>query len=328
MLPTLIGCPFDNGIQTMLRFRRGVTGAADAPEVVLSEFNQLFATKYNLSQTILPLKEYNIPLTAANKDDAGLLRHQQQATETAQQIVTASLQKISQQGHLPISIGGDHSLTYPLCRGVHQAQPDKQLGLIYIDAHLDMRPLEQYGAVDDIVSSGNSFRQLIKNNIVDGQNMVVIGIHPTQSELFWQLSEFASQHGATIIYDYQCKLDRLPNIIAEAVALVSTGTDGIYLSVDIDSVQSSSAPGVSAVAQGGLTVEQLLTLVRGITHQTNVVGFDVVEVSSRRQGWQSLFEDEAIELELEVDKQAKLVQTAILAAQVIDCFLSAREVQP
>ncbi|MDM8528408.1 arginase family protein [Anaerolineales bacterium HSG24] len=322
MTPILIGCPFDNGIQTMLRFRRGITGAADAPKAILKAFNQYFAAKYSLSQTMLPLKEYNIATTATNKDEEGVLRQQQQATEMAQQMISTSLQAICQQGHLPISIGGDHSLTYPLCRGVHQAHPKQRLGMIYIDAHLDMRPLERYGSVNGVISSGNSFRQLIKTNIIDGQNMVAIGIYPTSSELFRQLSQFAYQQGATIIYDYQCKLDRLSGIIAEAVALASTGTDGIYLSVDIDAVEASAAPGVSAVAQVGLTVEQLLTIVRGITQQTKVVGFDVVEVSSRRHSWQSIFAGET--LESEADKQAKLAQTATLAAQVIDCFLSAR----
>jgi arginase family enzyme len=203
MKPVLIGCPFDNGIQMMLRFGRGITGAADGPQAVLDQFQQTFDD--TVPATMLPLHPYRLPTEAHNLHDVDFIQRQQALTETAHQKITAHIQQTCEDGFLPVSIGGDHSLTYPLCRGVSLAHPGQKMGLIYVDAHLDMRPLETCRKISGLISSGNSFRRLIEDNVIDGHNMAAIGIHRSGSDIFQQMAGFAETHGVTVIDDEACR---------------------------------------------------------------------------------------------------------------------------
>ena len=315
MKPILIGCPFDNGIQMMLRFRRGITGAADGPQAVLDQLQPHLGQA--VPSVMLPLRKYNLSTKADNVDDPAFIKRQHTLTEIAHNEITAQIQQMCAQGFRPVAIGGDHSLTYPLCRGVGLAHPGKNFGVIYIDAHLDMRPLETYQGISGLISSGNSFRRLLAESQVAGHNMAAIGIHRSTSEIFGQMTAFAAGHGVTIIYDDEC---RQPQAVVQRVfEAVQSGTDGLYVSVDIDTIEAQVAPGVSAPAEQGLPVDFVWRLVEEIAKTQNVWGFDVVEVSSRQRAWFELYGQKFTEPVQE--RQRKLKKTARLAAELIQCFL-------
>lgn len=310
MQPRLLACPFDNGIQTMLRWRRGVTGAADGPAAILAQLPA------DWPREVLPLAEFNLPPDPANLFDAEFIRRQQAATETAHEWVSAGAARHIEAGFWPLALGGDHSLTFPLLRGVRRALPNRRLGLIYIDAHLDMRPLESCAGVDGLVSSGNSFRRLIEAGLVAGPNIAAIGIHRSESAVFAEMLAFARAHGVAVVFD---DADDEPEDVAARALAALAGTDGFYLSVDIDAVEAWAAPGVSAPAAVGLPPAFVLALVRALAGSGRLVAADVVEVSARRLAWGELFGQPAPETE--ADRQAKLLRTAKLAAQVVQTIV-------
>ena len=144
-------CPFDNGIRVMQQFKRGVYGASNAPEIIY---------KYLFNKTpknIIPVKQYN---TFKNED-----------SYKGHEEITKYISKFDPPF---LVLGGDHSITYPIVKGLNENLKNKKLGLIYFDAHYDLRPLE--GENQDILSSGNSFYRIIKNKEINGENIVVIGI--------------------------------------------------------------------------------------------------------------------------------------------------------
>lgn len=308
----LLACPFDNGIQTMLRWRRGVTGAADGPAAILAHLPA------GWPRELLPLEPFNLPPSPANLFDAEFIRQQQAATETAHELVSAGAARQIEAGFCPLALGGDHSLTFPLLRGVQRALPNRRLGLIYVDAHLDMRPLESAAGVDRLVSSGNSFRRLIEAGLVAGSNIAAIGIHRSDSPVFGEMLAFAREQGVSVIFDADC--DAPEAVAARVLAAALAGTDGFYLSVDIDAVEAWAAPGVSAPAAAGLSPAFVLALVRALAGSGRLVAADVVEVSGRRLAWGELFGQPSGESE--ADKQAKLLRTAKLAAQVVRTIVS------
>jgi len=312
MNPMLLACPFEGGIDMMLRFGRGVTGAADGPAAVLAELGPARPRRE------LRLAPYHLPPTAATRDDPAAIQQQQALIEAAHALITTEVEQVCRAGQLPVALGGDHSLTFPLVRGVAQARPGQKLGLIYIDAHLDMRPLESHAGVNGLVSSGNSFRRLIEAGIVRGQNIVAIGIYHSSSTVFKLMAEFARAHGVTIIGDKTC--DSPERVAARALRAALAGTDGLCLSVDIDAVEAGAAPGVSAPAERGLPAAFVLELAAKIAAGSPLVGADVVEVSARRNSWRELFGEPFTETE--ADKQAKLRQTAQLAAAVVHQILA------
>ncbi|NOK61299.1 MAG: hypothetical protein GFH27_549305n68 [Chloroflexi bacterium AL-W] len=286
MKPMLVGCPFDNGIRMMQRFRRGVSGAADAPPAVLALLNE------PCPRTMIDLAAYQFTVTSATVDDAASIRWQNEQTLAAHNVITREIRHLAEAGYLPMTIGGDHSITYPLYSGVAQAHLQSKLGLIYIDAHLDMRPLETHAGVSGLISSGNAFRRILEDKTISiaGQNMVAIGIHRSNSTIFGEMEQFAHEHGVTIVDNDQCSTMDIAAIAAKAVQIATAGMDGVYLSVDIDAVEATSAPGVSAPAQQGLTPPHWFTLIEQIAASTNVLGFDLVEVSSCSSAWTTLFD--------------------------------------
>jgi arginase family enzyme len=312
MNPILIGCPFDNGIQMMQRFKRGITGAADGPQAVLAHLP-------HLPQVMLPLAPFNLPTEVNTLADPPFIRRQQAATEAAQAMVAVAVAKHIAAGRFPIAIGGDHSLAFPLVRGAVQAHPGQRLGLIYIDAHLDMRSPESHAGVNGLTSSGNSFRQVIEERLVAGKNVAAIGVHRSSAPVYHYMAEFARAHSVTIIGDNACTPPG--PAIDEALRVAQAGTDGIYLSVDIDAVAAEAAPGVSTPAKNGLAPAEVLWMVAEIARRSRVVGFDVVEVSSRRRAWFELF-GRPVE-ESAAERQARLDKTARLAAAVIEAFVGA-----
>jgi arginase family enzyme len=320
----IIGVPFDNGIRSMLRFERGITGADAGPKAVFSAFKKEFAKKYPQVKTkMLPLSEYNLEVTAENIHDAAFRKAQKNATVEAQDIMTEKIKKVCEQGFVPVGIGGDHSVTYPLCRGLCQANPDKKVGVIYMDAHFDMRAFDKDEETGGVISSGNAFRRLIEDeklNII-GENVVVIGIHNTGSEIYLALENYAKSKHVTIVYDYEVK--NIDEVVKKALAIAGKNTDLIYFSVDIDGVNQKYVPGVSAPAETGITDLQLYDLVRGIGKDERVSAFDIAETSSRELAWTEVVKAEKRN-ETKTERAKKLKQTARIAAKTIDSFLSAR----
>jgi arginase family enzyme len=320
----IIGCPFDNGIRSMLRFNRGITGADAGPTAVFSAFEKEFGEKYKeVKMKMLPLGEYNLDVNASNIHDPAFHRAEKDATVKAQDIMTEKIKEVCEQNFIPVSVGGDHSVTYPLCRGLCYANPDKKVGVIYVDAHFDMRDFDKDEEIGGVISSGNAFRRLIedKNLNIRGENVVVIGIYNSGSEIYRELENYAKSKNVTIVYDHDVK--NIDEIIRKALEVAGKGTDLIYFSVDMDGVSGKFVSGVSAPAGTGISDTQLYDLVKGIAKDERVAAFDIAEISSRELAWTELVKNEKRN-ETEKERMEKLARTAKIAAKAIDSFLSAK----
>ncbi|RME97960.1 MAG: hypothetical protein D6768_18485, partial [Chloroflexi bacterium] len=98
--------------------------------------------------------------------------------------------------------------------------------------------------------------------------------------------------------------------------------DGVYLSVDVDAIRGSDAPGVSAPALVGLPPDWVLAFVQSVGGGCQLLGADVVEVSSRRQTWAEFLGEGQAGPESRMENQAGLQKTAALAAEIIRALVS------
>jgi arginase family enzyme len=317
MKPFLLGIPFENGIRMMQRLGRGITGAADTPEALFGKLGN-----FKIEKKLLDLDSFQIRTTPETCNNPEAVRRDNALTLETHKVITQEMETICRQGHFPISIGGDHSITYPLVRGLCRAFPEKRFGLIYLDAHLDLRPLESHAGVSGLISSGNAFRRIIedKDIRIDGRHMAVIGVHDSGSSLFMAMEQFALDNGMTVIKDSECTLDNLPAIIRGAVRTAGEGTDGIYLSLDIDTVNAGDAPGVSARAEEGLSREVWLKLIGGITEDSHLAGVDLVEASSREKSWIEIIKDRSTPISC----PDSFSRTLDLLKETLDTILLAR----
>lgn len=191
---------------------------------------------------------------------------------------------LAENGVIPLSVGGDHSVTLPILRALGR---DRPVGLIHIDAHCDTSaPYE-----GTKFHHGGPFRQAVLDGALDPQRTIQIGIRGP-AEYLW---EFSYESGMTVIHAEEITPLGVPAIVERARAVVGDGPT--YLTFDIDSLDPAFAPGTGTPEIGGLTTREAQAILRGLKG-VNLVGGDVVEVAPQydattntaQAGAQMLFE--------------------------------------
>ena len=181
--------------------------------------------------------------------------------------ITDFYRKICAAGAMPLSVGGDHSISLPILRAVAADHP---VGMVHIDAHTDTNDHE----LGHKLSHGTPFRRAIEEGLLDPNKMIQIGIRGAQnSEENWQWSENA---GIRVMYMEEFSSYGIEATVDEARRVV--GRTPTYVSFDIDSIDPAFAPGTGTPEIGGLTSNQAQALIRGLAG-LNLIGGDVVEVS-------------------------------------------------
>ena len=156
-----------------------------------------------------------------------------------------------------ITLGGDHSITYPIIKAVHKIHG--QVDILHIDAHADL-----YDNFEgDKYSHACPFARIMEDQLAS--RLVQIGIRTLSKHQAVQADKF----GVEIIQMKDFDINQLPEF-----------KNPIYLSLDIDGLDPSFAPGVSHHEPGGLSTREVL----GIIQKVNVpiIGADIVEYNPTR----------------------------------------------
>lgn len=177
--------------------------------------------------------------------------------------------QILEAGAIPATLGGDHSVTIPAVRAVrmHVANP----GLVLIDTHLDTAQdvggelLNHCCPITRAVDAGFDPKHIAL--------LAISGWMNPRTEL-----RYCRELGITVVWLEDIWERGVPAAIEKALEVAGSGTDGIYLSVDVDALDAAYAPGTCVPTPGGLTSREMLELVRGISRH-GLVGMDVVETA-------------------------------------------------
>ncbi len=168
---------------------------------------------------------------------------------------------ISSRGKIPMLIGGDHSLTTEAIKGIHQATRS-ELALLYFDAHPDF-----------VSSSRNYYGSVLTDSAqsLDFHASVLIGTRAAEPEELVN----AKNVGLKIITPLdiaELGVRKVADIIQERIK-----DRRIYISIDLDCLDPSFAPGVSVPSPGGLLGADLIYLL-GKSLEGNIAGVDIVEL--------------------------------------------------
>jgi guanidinobutyrase len=183
-------------------------------------------------------------------------------------IIEEHYDQILQAGCIPLGLGGDHTLVYPILRAM--AKQHGPVGLIHVDAHADIND-QMFG---EKIAHGTPFRRAIEDGAIDCHRAIQIGLRGSgyaADEFDWTRSK-----GFRVVPAEECWHKSLTPLMAEVRAMMGDGP--VYLSYDIDSLDPAFAPGTGTLEVGGLTIWQGLEIVRGC-RGLNLVGCDLVEVS-------------------------------------------------
>jgi agmatinase len=168
---------------------------------------------------------------------------------------------------VPLSVGGDHSITLPILRSLYGRHG--RLGLVHFDAHPDTWD-EYFGSK---YFHGTTFRRAVEEGLIDGRRVVQIGI---RGPLYGADDfDFHREHGLEAIRAEAVK-EHGTAWVVERLRRLQGGP--VYCSFDIDALDPAYAPATGTPEVGGLTSFEALCLVRGL-RGIDLVGADVVEVS-------------------------------------------------
>lgn len=169
------------------------------------------------------------------------------------------VRKVLADGKFPLGLGGEHLVSWPIIREVYAKYPD--LAVVHIDAHADLR--EQYEG--EPLSHSTPIRKVAE--LIGGKNVYQLGIRSGTKNEF----EYARKHLHFYPFDVLEPMNRiLPELAGRPV----------YLTIDIDVLDPSAAPGTGTAEAGGITSKELLAAVHALARsQAKVVGADVVEVA-------------------------------------------------
>lgn len=188
--------------------------------------------------------------------------------------LTAALKEIAgfygtvvQAGIIPLSVGGDHSISLPILHAVAGSRP---VGMVHIDAHCDTG--------DDYMGSrfhhGAPFRRAVEDGLLDPTRVIQIGIRGTTNDPdMWGFSQRSGMRvlGMDELHDKGWRY-----AAEEARRIIGSGPT--YLTFDIDSLDPSQAPGTGTPEAGGITALEAIRLLRAL-RGIDFVGGDLVEVS-------------------------------------------------
>jgi guanidinopropionase len=184
------------------------------------------------------------------------------------EVVTDEIYQFYKQLHdaqiLPVTAGGDHSITYPILKALKSDQP---LGLIHIDAHLDT--VGRYAGSD--FHHGAPFRNAVEAGVIDPKRTIQLGIRDPYEPIC-----YSAEYGMHVLKIDQVYEMGLNAVIENAREVV--GDAPTYISFDIDALDPAFAPGTGTLAVGGLTSYEGMKLIQGL-RGLSIVGADLVEVS-------------------------------------------------
>lgn len=172
-------------------------------------------------------------------------------------------------GAMPITLGGDHSITIACARAFVKRY--KNPGLILIDSHFDTA-LEVGG--EDLSHCCPITRAVDAG--FDPRKIAIVGTNGwmnPKSEL-----AYVKEKGISLFPIEQIIAEGPQAVAAKARVVAGDGTDSVYLTFDIDSIDGAYAPGTGVPAPGGMTSREAITLIEEVA-KVGIGGMDLVEVS-------------------------------------------------
>jgi agmatinase len=218
-------------------------------------------------------REYLAGVTMADIGDVAIQGSDQEGNYER---MTAVARGLAERGTLMVAVGGDHSISYPLGRGM---EPFGEIDVVNIDAHADFID-EVFGAR---LSGASQIRRLAELPFV--HSVTELGLRNVEAEEIDGMRELGARWATSADV-----VERGGDVVGELVS----ESEALYVSIDIDVLDPSVAPGTTLPEPGGISYRRLRELLVALARRGRVIGFDIVELNpphdigtntSRLVGW-------------------------------------------
>ncbi|XP_039272619.1 agmatinase, mitochondrial-like isoform X1 [Styela clava] len=247
-----VGVPIDHGTSNR-------SGARFGPRQIRSE--SVIVRKCNIQAGADPFSSIQVA-------DIGDVRVNLYNLKKCCDDIKKQYEEIIKNGCRPLSIGGDHTISYPILQAM--AEKYGPVAMVHVDAHSDCNSF----ANGEKITHGTAFRLAIEENLIIPTKVFQIGLRGSVGSLDsfdWQLDKgFRMIHAKDLWYK---SLTPLMKEVRDVIGETPT-----YICFDIDALDPSAAPGTGFPEIGGLTTSQALEIIRGC-RGLNIIGADMVEVA-------------------------------------------------
>lgn len=187
---------------------------------------------------------------------------------------------------LPLVLGGDHSIAVGTAAGAaeHFSKQSKRIGLIWLDAHGDMNtpetsPSGNVHGMPLAAIMGYGPEELIgiasTRPMVEPRNVVLVGIR----ELDSKERRLVKESGVHVFTMRDVDERGMRDVMSEALRFAGDDTAGIAVSLDMDFVDPSDAPGVGTPVRGGATYREAHLAFEMIADSKSMISLELVEIN-------------------------------------------------
>lgn len=174
---------------------------------------------------------------------------------------------------IPFIIGGDHSLMYPDVAALTDVYGKGNVGVVHFDAHYDAG---KYG-MGHLINHGMPVYRLIEEGLVQGKNFIQValrGYYPDEKAFEWMRDNGFRYHT-------MAEIERrgFDAVMEDVIKEANDGPEHIFVSFDIDTLDPAFVPGTGTPEPGGLMPREVFPIVRRLCAESNVVGFELVELA-------------------------------------------------
>lgn len=185
------------------------------------------------------------------------------------QNIEEKIQEIIENNAIPVTLGGDHSISYPIIKAFSKKYEGK-IGIIHLDAHLDN--MDSYG--DSKYSRCSPFRRIYEIDALNPENIIHLGVRgPRNNPLEMKAANLS---GATVLTSFEIKEKGINYTIKKALEIAKNNTEAVYVSVCSDVLDVAFNPG-GPPDFCGLTSYELAKILYGLAKE-GIDGFDIVEI--------------------------------------------------
>lgn len=211
------------------------------------------------------------PSRTLNIVDYGNAAIDQNSTERSVQEVRRLVREIAETGAVPFIIGGDHSLEYPNLAGLADVYGKGKIGVVHFDAHLDTgrgRP--------QLLDHGQPIYRVMKEAHVRPEAYIQVGLRANYGSDYYEWQRLIGMRYHTMAEVERRGWDAvLERVLQEA----RENTEYLYISFDVDVLDPAFEPGTGTPVPGGLSMREAIPIVRRLCAESNVIGFDIVELA-------------------------------------------------
>jgi agmatinase len=256
----IMGAGFDTG--------SGFRGAAYGPRAVRTGAVYKSMSMAGPQHMHTMVNAFN-ELTVVDYGDIAVDSH---SLERSVDHVREMVREVAASGTIPMIVGGDHALMYPDVAGVVDAYGAGNVGVVHFDAHYDAGRGGSH-----LLSHGQPVARLLSEGLVPGKNFIQVGLRgmwPGKGGFEWMRENGLRYHTMAEVEKVGWEA-----VMERALQEAREGPEFLFISFDVDVLDPAYMPGTGTPEPAGLTTREVFPMVRRLCAETNVVGFELVEVN-------------------------------------------------